>query len=157
MGATDETKTTRSKGGEKAGAGRGGTVAHDESIAASASPGGVDQVREILFGAQREEYDRRFNRLEELLVKNMTALSNEMTEKMGAIRDEYDRRLARLEDLLTQNISDLSQETAKKLEELLKKFNSDAEEIRRAKADKNAVSKLFEEMMKISHHHTSSW
>jgi len=45
----------------------------------------VDQIRDILFGAQRQDYERRFARLEELLVKNITELGNETTRKADKI------------------------------------------------------------------------
>ena len=56
----------------------------------------VDQIRDILFGAQRDEYDRRFTRLEEMLVKNVSDLGNETTEKLNSQRDEFNQRLNRL-------------------------------------------------------------
>lgn len=75
----------------------------------------VGEIRDILFGAQRDEYDRRFTRLEELLVKSISDLTNETTAKIGNQRDEYDKRLTRLEELLVKSITDLSNETAEKL------------------------------------------
>lgn len=139
----------------------------------------VDKVRDILFGAQREEYDRRFNRLEELLVKSISDLNNDNTKKLSALRDEYDKRFARLEELLVKNISNLTDDTAKKLsilrseydkrlvsmEELLVKniedlsnytenkliiLKNDIQLLDNGKVDKAAVSKLLEELLKIN-------
>ncbi|MDD2471970.1 MAG: hypothetical protein PHT28_03520 [Dehalococcoidales bacterium] len=95
----------------------------------------VEQVREILFGAQRDEYDRRFNRLEELLAKNTSSINSEMTEKLGAIRDEYDKRFALLEELFAKNI-----------EEMI----SDIQDLKDKKVEKESVSKLLNGLLKLS-------
>ncbi|MDD5312410.1 MAG: hypothetical protein PHO26_05175 [Dehalococcoidia bacterium] len=174
MGSTGQAKQTRHKGPERSdreSVGQSSTQVDLGKVAATGAHDGVDQVREILFGAQREEYDRRFSRLEELLVKNLSNLNNEMTEKVGALRDEHDKRLARLEELLAKNIADLSNDTAKKInalkddytskfahiEELLKKIDGEIQEIRKEKADKSAVSKLVEAIVKLSHDQTAGW
>jgi len=175
MGSTEQAKQPRHKGPERPGRDSAGQSNTHVDVGRAATEGGhdggVDQVREILFGAQREEYDRRFSRLEELLVKNISSLNNEMTEKVGALRDEHDKRLARLEELLAKNIADLSNDTARKInalkddytskfmriEELLNKINQEIQEIRKEKADKAAVSKLVEAIMKLSHDQTSGW
>jgi len=117
MGVTEEIKQTRRKTSERKSrssidqSGTQGTADRGTNVG---DQDRVDEVREILFGAQREEYDRRFNRLEELLVKSTSDLSNDVTKKLGALRDEYDKRFARLEQLLVKNISDLSNDTTKK-------------------------------------------
>ena len=43
------------------------------NAADDASGGSVDKIRDILFGAQMRDYDRRFTRLEERLLKEATA------------------------------------------------------------------------------------
>lgn len=75
----------------------------------------VDQIRDILFGAQRQEYERRFARLEEMLVKNISDLNNEVTSKFNRFQNEYNQRLNQLEELLVKNISTLSADFDKKL------------------------------------------
>ncbi|OGO17129.1 MAG: hypothetical protein A2Z02_00960 [Chloroflexi bacterium RBG_16_48_7] len=95
----------------------------------------VDRIREILFGAQREEYDKKFSRLEELLVKNIANLNNEMTEKLGALRDEYDKRFSRLEELPAKNVTGV---------------NNDLQDLHDKKVDKAAISKYLEVILKLS-------
>ena len=75
----------------------------------------VDQIRDILFGAQRQDYERRFARLEELLVKNISELNNETTRRFASYQEEYDRRLTRLEELLVKKVSELSLEIERKI------------------------------------------
>ena len=197
MGITEEVKQTRKQGSDRKNrsiadhSSANGTVAGVKNVEGQDK---VDQVRDLLFGAQREEYDRRFNRLEELLVRSTSDLSNDTAKKFSTIKDEYDRRLSRLEELLVKNISDLSNDTAKKLgavkdendrrfarlEELLvknisdlnndtaKKFSAtrdeynkllagnmtnlrrELQELRQGKVDKEAISKLLEEILKLS-------
>ncbi|MFA5450614.1 MAG: hypothetical protein WC231_01260 [Dehalococcoidales bacterium] len=106
----------------------------------------VEQVREILFGAQREEYDRRFGELEELIAKSISDINGETTRKNNALRNDYDKRLARLEELLISNISELSNDTSSKIENI----NNKLEVVRGEKVDKIAVSKLLEQILNMS-------
>ncbi len=170
MGISEKTRQ-RQKGSERKSrisADQSGTPGTGEQVTNVEDEERVGQVREILFGAQREEYDRRFSRLEELLVQSTSDLSNDTTKKLGAIRDEYDKRFARLEELLVQSTSDLSNDTTKKLgairdeydkrfarlEELLTKnmsdLSNDIKELSHEKVDKATILKLLEEVMKFS-------
>jgi hypothetical protein len=76
----------------------------------------VDQIRDILFGAQRQDYERRFARLEELLVKNISDLSNVTTRESASYQEEYDRRLTKLEELLVKKVSELSLDIERKID-----------------------------------------
>jgi len=76
----------------------------------------VDQIREILFGAQRQEYERRLTQLEELLVKNIAELSKETAGKFSSHQQENDKKFARLEELLVKNISDISRDFERKID-----------------------------------------
>jgi len=76
----------------------------------------VDQIREILFGAQRQEYERRLTQLEELLVKNVTELSKETAARFASLQQETDRRFARLEDLLEKSISNVNRDIERKMD-----------------------------------------
>ncbi|MDD3265282.1 MAG: hypothetical protein PHH02_05125 [Dehalococcoidales bacterium] len=143
MGLVEETKHDGSKHAKDTGAKAG----QDSANSAGAEPKDrVEQVREILFGAQREEYDRRFGELEELIAKNISDVNSETTRKINALRNDYDKRLARLEELLISNISELSNGTSGKIDAL----NDVIEEIRGEKVDKAAVKKLFDQILSIS-------
>ena len=76
----------------------------------------VDQIREILFGAQRQEYEKRLTQLEELLVQNISELSKETTGKFTSLQRENDKKFARLEELLVKSISDISHEFERKID-----------------------------------------
>jgi hypothetical protein len=163
MGITEETRQERHK---NIGQTSSSNLKNTGDLSVKVEPKDkVDQVREILFGAQRDEYDRRFNRLEELIVKNISELKNDLTEKLGNLRDEYDKRFSRLEELLTRSITDLSNDTQVKvnnlrddtdrnlahIEELIDKINNDTTSNLDKKIDKTTVSKLLYELLERSH------
>ncbi|MBC1219878.1 hypothetical protein GNF10_16265 [Nostoc sp. UCD121] len=58
----------------------------------------LDKVREILFGNQTRDTERRFNRLEERLIK-----------ELGNVRDETRKRLDALEIYIKQEVDSLTQ------------------------------------------------
>ena len=57
----------------------------------------LEKVRDLLFGVQMRDYDRRFGRLEERLLKETSDL-----------RDEVKKRLSAVEQLLRQEIDSLT-------------------------------------------------
>jgi hypothetical protein len=61
------------------------------------TPGNIDKIRDILFGSQMRDYDRRFSRLEERLLKETADL-----------REETRRRFDSIENFIKQEISSLS-------------------------------------------------
>lgn len=62
-----------------------------------AAGGNLDKVRDLLFGGQMRDYDRRFARLEERLVKESAEL-----------REEVKRRLSALEAYMKAEVDSLS-------------------------------------------------
>lgn len=159
MAVTEENRQVRQKASERTSR-NPGTV---DGTASAEPQDRVDQVREILFGAQREEYEKRFSRLEELVVKSISDLRNDTTTKLNSLRGDIDKRLARLEELLAKNIGDLNSDTTKKfnvlktdydkkfsnIEESLDKLDKSLQEIRRDKVDKSAVTRLLDEVQKL--------
>ena len=63
------------------------------------SAGNIDNVREILFGAQAQQYEQRFNRLEEILKK-----------ELANIRDETKKSLNSLESFVKKEFESLADE-----------------------------------------------
>ena len=62
-----------------------------------AAGGNLDKVRDLLFGGQMRDYDRKFARLEERLVR-----------ETGELRDEVRKRLAGLETYMKTEVESLS-------------------------------------------------
>ena len=54
-------------------------------------PGNIDQIRDIIFGAQMRDYDRRFVQLEERLLKDSADLREELGRRHTAL-EAYIRR-----------------------------------------------------------------
>lgn len=65
-----------------------------------AESGNVDKIRDILFGAQMRDYDRRFSGLEERLLQEAATLRDDVAQRLGAteqyVRGELDALSARL-------------------------------------------------------------
>ncbi len=80
-------------GGIPDGAGPAPAAAIDES-------GNVDRIRHILFGNQMRDYDRRFQRLEDRLVKEAAALRGEVRKRVddleGFVHGEVETLTQRL-------------------------------------------------------------
>ncbi len=51
------------------------------------SEGNLDQVREILFGAQLKEYDKRFADLEKLIKTELDHFQNDIQSRLGMLED----------------------------------------------------------------------
>jgi seryl-tRNA synthetase len=58
-----------------------------------AADGNIDKVRDILFGGQMRDYERRFARLEERLVQETAELKDEVRKRLAAL-DEFIRKEA---------------------------------------------------------------
>ena len=73
------------------------TSARPETGANGGTPGSnIDQIRDIIFGTQMRDYDRRFTTLEERLLKDSADL-----------REELGRRYATLEEFIRREIDAL--------------------------------------------------
>ena len=122
--------------------------APDRNGLATTSPtldesGNVDRIRHILFGSQMRDYDTRFQRLEERLVKDAAELRTDLQKRLdeleGFIRSEVEsltgrqrteatergqaferigRELAETARGLEQRIGHLDEQTAKDLRDL---------------------------------------
>lgn len=94
--------------------------APDESMSQSASKSGgesLDKVRDILFGSQAREYEKRFARLEERLVKEASDLREDLKRRFDTlevyIKKEIESVTARLKaehDERTESASQVSAE-----------------------------------------------
>ena len=66
----------------------------------SASGGSVDKIRDILFGAQMREYDRRFTRVEERLIKEASELREDTRQRFDSLEAFIKSEFAALSDRL---------------------------------------------------------
>jgi gas vesicle protein len=111
--------------------------APNESLDASAGSltetNNIDKIREILFGVQMRDYEKRFSRLEERLLKESSDLRDDTRKRFDSleafVRSEFEalseRLLAEQRDRgeAVQNVSRELQDTGKTLERKLAQFD----------------------------------
>jgi DNA anti-recombination protein RmuC len=66
----------------------------------AAGGGNIDQIRDIIFGAQMRDYDRRFAQLEERLLKDSADLRDELSRRYTALEDYIRREIEALGERL---------------------------------------------------------
>ncbi len=95
--------------------------------------GNIDKIREILFGVQMRDYEKRFSRLEERLLKESSDLRDETHRRFDAlemfVKSEFEALTGRLQseqrsrDEAIQHVSRELQATAQNLEKKLLQFD----------------------------------
>jgi len=93
---------------------RDGGTPHPDDPSAS---GNLDKIRDILFGAQAREHERRFAQLEQHLIREATDLRNDLKRRFdtleGYIKKEIDAltsRLTREQEVRGESVTSLAQE-----------------------------------------------
>jgi len=61
----------------------------------------IEKVRDILFGVQMRDYDKRFARLEERLVKDTNDLKDDVRKRLASLEQYVKQEVAALGDRLT--------------------------------------------------------
>lgn len=88
-----------------------------------AGAGNLDKVRDILFGSQVRETDKRFSRLEERIVRESSDLREEIRKKFDTLEAYIKKEVESLTDRLKSEQSeraDATREVSKELKELTK-------------------------------------
>jgi len=117
---------------------------------ASGEPGSIDKIRDILFGQQVRDYDRRFGQLEERVRKEMADLRSESMHRLDALEGYVKRELATLlerlkgeKDERSEALKDASRElqaAAKGLEKRLHELDD-----RLAKKERSLREEMLEQ------------
>lgn len=77
------------------------TTTRPENGTNGGAPGSnIDQIRDIIFGTQMKDYDRRFTQLEERLLKDSADLREELSRRYAALEDYIKREIDALGDRL---------------------------------------------------------
>jgi len=127
-----------------------------------ASGGNVDQIRDILFGSQMKDYDRKFSRLEERILKEVSRLKEDSNKRLDSLESFINREIESLSDKLNSekinrddSLKELASElnnTAKALEKKLSMMeNSTDKEVRNLRQSIMDQSKRL--LNEISHKH----
>ena len=117
--------------------------------------GSLDKVRDILFGAQARDADRRFARLEERIAKENVELKDDVRKRLGAleqfVKREFESLAERLKtehDARTDADKDLSRDQRESSKANDKKFGQIDDHI--ARVQRELRQQLLETHQKIS-------
>jgi vacuolar-type H+-ATPase subunit I/STV1 len=117
-------------------------VAETEAV----GPGNIDQIREIIFGPQMQDYERRFGRLEQRVEKEVTALRDDTAKRLDALENNVKREIEALLGRLkveTDERSDAVKEQARELGESAKQLGQLSE--RTAAAQRELHTEILEQ------------
>lgn len=106
--------------------------------------GSLDKVRDILFGANMRDYEKRFSRVEERLLKESTDLKNDMKKRFDALEAYVKKEIESLNDRiksehderaengkgLAQEFKDLGKNLDKRITQLDDQVNKGQRELR---------------------------
>ncbi|WP_207678601.1 hypothetical protein [Desulfonema magnum] len=116
----------------------------DKSEDASPSPGtdtepaeNIDKIRELIFGGQMQDYEKRFSRLEERMFKEMTVSKSEARENFDSLEKIINKELESLKDQVRTE-QHARTESFRNIERQLKDINRSLED--RLLAEENARS-----------------
>lgn len=102
--------------------------------------GNVDKIRDILFGSQMKDYERKFLRLEERLVKEVTRTKDDLTKRIDTLESYLKKEMESINDRLKQ---EKTQRT-----EAVKELNSEHKKTTKLLEDK--LTALDEQLGTIS-------
>ena len=126
--------------------------------------GNIDKVRDILFGSQVRDIDKRTNRLKEDMLSEISELRDETQKHFGSLESYIKKEMEAISDRLSseqdqlnktarelrQDILDqsknLSDEIRKKNKETIAVLEQRTLELSEDKAGRSALAKLFTEM-----------
>ena len=126
-------------------------------VAADALAGGasIDKVRDILFGVQMRDYDKRFARLEERLLKETSDLKDDVKKRLAALEQYVKQEVDALGERLstehagrTDDVKDLGQqlrETSKTFEKKTAAMDDQS-----AKAQRELRQQLLEQQQRLT-------
>ena len=135
----------------------------------------LEKVRDLLFGVQMRDYDRKFARLEERLVKETNDLRDEVRKRLASLEqllakeaeslnerirsEQQDRttKTAQIDDQLARGLREvrqqiheqhqqLSDELKRQADEILERLARESHELRTDKTDRASLAALLTEM-----------
>jgi Skp family chaperone for outer membrane proteins len=121
----------------------------------AAGPGNVDKIRDILFGSQMRDYEKRFARFEERLLKETADLREDMKRRFASleayVRNEMDALSDRLKSEQSERL-DAVKEIARELKENTKGLEKKAGQLedQAAKSQRDLRQHILEEFRRLS-------
>lgn len=89
------------------------------------APGNIDKVRDILFGGQMRDYERRFSRLEERLLQETQEMKEDVRKRLTALEQFVKKELESLADRIKtehDERTDATKELAREARDMTKAF-----------------------------------
>lgn len=82
----------------------------EEAVAVPSAPAAasVDQIRDIIFGSQMQEYEKRFAALEKRLLDETAALRDDVVRRMEEIASDLDARLKKEGEVRAKSAKELA-------------------------------------------------
>lgn len=108
----------------------------------TAGAGNIEKVRDILFGTQMRDYEKRFARLEERMAKEVSNLREETRKRFDAIENYAKKEVESLSDRLAAEQNERTESVKREAE--LSSERLKAEQNERAEAQKELSKELKE-------------
>jgi hypothetical protein len=105
--------------------------------------GSVDKIRDLLFGNQMQDYDRRFSVLEERFLQRFKELESETSRNLGAFESNAKKQVDSLASQLREE-KDQRADAEKEIERMLREHNQALEKRIRSLSDQ--LSQLDRDM-----------
>ena len=105
--------------------------------------GNIDKVRDILFGGQMRDYERRFIRLEERLLQETSELKDEVRKRLAALEQFVKQEAASLADRIKtehEERTDATKDLAREQRESAKAFEKKAGAARRLRSARRSAN-----------------
>jgi len=96
-------------------------MTQENEVQAPIDEGNIDQIRDIIFGAQMRDYEKRFARLEEKMLGEAATLRGETSSRLDALELYIKQEVGGLLDQLSQERGEREDDTRHLSDELSKK------------------------------------
>lgn len=106
----------------------------------------LEQVRDLLFGTEMRALDRRVQRIEERMNREITALRSDLKQRL----DSMQRDLAREVDVLSQGLSDVKSERNTTAEAAMARVQESAEAVESRLEDLRVEASAAHEELRLT-------
>ena len=111
----------------------------DYSVAHSTEVAGVDKIRDLLFGNQMQDYDRRFSMLEERFLQRFREIESEAARNLSSFESSAKKQMESLAAQLSEE-KDLRTDADKEIERNQREHNDTVE--KRLRSTSEQLSRL---------------
>lgn len=94
-----------------------GTSSEISVVGESSDAGSMDKIRDILFGNQMKEYEKRFKRMEEQLFKEIKEVRDSSQKRLETLETYFKKEFSVLKERLQNEIEDRAEAEKKSLRE----------------------------------------